>query len=329
LDPHLPVAGGTHSARQEAAYNRQRAKSPSGAELENELVKQLIDGASHPDFPHIIALEWYYDNQNQHLGKGDVVYSNFPFLFDLPILFLALREVPAKVLIIECKGITGDRTKKRRKVKEQLESSMAAWRKQRPLDEIWGCIYTNENPDWWNDMKKFDDITIQPLSIELLPVTAWAKIYKPQMPPALWEILLDDQIRKNRQRCSICHCHSKHPLVLHQRWFTRPPKLLFIGFEALCRNCHDVKHAGRSRACGIDILPHLQRVNNCPEINARACVAAAGEKWSYESTEFPSWEIDSTAFDQLPLVIQWKSENPRSTIKFGSLCCIFDSVQKR
>ena len=67
------------------------------------------------------------------------------------------------------------------------------------------------------------------------------------MPTELWREIWKDASRRSGYCCAICnHPPRGHPLVVHQVWhFDNLAKIAkFQFFEALCINCHDVKHYG-------------------------------------------------------------------------------------
>jgi hypothetical protein len=124
---------------------------------EENLMKSLTTGPRHPEFPHIVATEWFYVNNFSHLGKGDIVFANF----SAPMGSILQDHNAGRVLIVELKCInTTNATAKRKKVKDQVNSSMQAWRNRFPLDEVKGCYFTNENPQWWESIQNLDEITV-------------------------------------------------------------------------------------------------------------------------------------------------------------------------
>eukprot|EP00027_Filamoeba_sp_ATCC50430_P019438 CAMPEP_0168540958 /NCGR_PEP_ID=MMETSP0413-20121227/560_1 /TAXON_ID=136452 /ORGANISM="Filamoeba nolandi, Strain NC-AS-23-1" /LENGTH=189 /DNA_ID=CAMNT_0008570739 /DNA_START=1932 /DNA_END=2502 /DNA_ORIENTATION=+ len=128
------------------------------------------------------------------------------------LLFEEFVPVPMKVLVVELKGIAGNKKgSKRTKVKEQLQNSMAAWRKKRPLDEIWGCIYTNETK--WEELIRFDEVKVEPkLNFELVPRGAWGKNYRASIPLQLWKTLLEEY--KAEQRTDVIYANGKKKKIL-------------------------------------------------------------------------------------------------------------------
>jgi hypothetical protein len=331
----------TYTSMVDTALQIQQKGSPISAELENVLTKDLLESQRHPDFPYVIAVEWYYDPINQQLGKGDIVFSNRPFpssKYELLFTDKDMKRSSFKVLIIEVKGISGAHCRiKRRKVEQQLENSMHAWRKQRPNDDIWGCIYSNENTEWWTNMKRFEqNVQSQSdkLCIELVPLGVWSRNYKPSMPLKLWRILLEKYKEEADHRCEICEWResSKSPerLILHQRWITKRGtkqnsvgSLIFLDFEVLCWKCHDCKHSEWSRLEGREaqMIRHFSEVNQYHDLSmAATMITFAKQKGLGESIGTTQWVVDSSKFDEIKEVKLWRSQHPYDVIKFGSLC---------
>lgn len=346
------------------ALQIQQKESPTNAHLENELTRDLLKKQRHPDFPYVIAVEWYHDPYCEQVGKGDVVFANKPFPSShYQQLFRdeELKKSPLKVLIVEVKGIgsTGKRIK-RRKVEEQIEKSMKAWRVMRPNDEIWGCIYSDEQKDWWSHLERYDELqsSRDRLCVELVPQGAWSKNFKPRMPVDLWHLLLERYKREANYSCEICDwsessdtpAHQSR-LILHQRWVTRGGSgqdagdgssshrphhrsvattttatttgtLVFLDFEILCWDCHDCKHWGWASAEGRarQMIMHYSQVNGYDTGTAVSMIQLAAQKFHSDSSRATGWVVDTRRFDAIPEVVQWKQQHPEHTIKFGSLC---------
>lgn len=293
---------------------------------ERALVKPLILGIRanlHPDFPYILAVEWYYDDNIKHLGQGDLVFSSFYFP---PSEWAKIANdpnyaAPMKVLIVEAKH-----EKKHNKglVGSQLDNSMAAWRKKRAQDEIWGAVVTQKNiANWWKDLRSFDDVKLTILQLEPVPSSMWQKKNRSRFPTKLWSALVAFHAKKSSSRCEICRW-SDDKLVLHQRWtLGRSETLCFLGFELLCLQCHDVKHPGRAGLSGRDIKPHLAKVNNWSGEDAEIQIGMALGQWSvYNQVKIN--RITSELFDRHEVVVEWKEKHPSEVVEFGSLCCRFD-----
>lgn len=329
----------TYSSMISTALEIQKEEFPSSAITENELTRGLLDGQRHPDFPHVIAVEWFHVPKLSQHGRGDIVFANFPFPPNLQeeLFTPEFAGLIFKVLIVEVKGIEGqNKGVKRRKVEEQLFASMSAWRKQRPKDEIWGCIYSNENVNWWNDLQSYDKIRVHhPLTLELVPRGAWGKNYRPSMPLALWRAILQYYKQKTKNRCEVCSWNetnvSEKKLVLHQRWITSKRRgkadLIFLGFQLLCWSCHDCKHFGWSQieGRGVDAIFHMMEINNWSPTEVEIHLETAAQKERHEAFDGSvviNWNVVYDSFNSHPVVREWMLQHPDYPIRFGSMCLL-------
>ena len=80
------------------------------------------------------------------------------------------------------------------------------------------------------------------LTIEPIPYTSRLASLAKLLPPEQWDTLRRAVYRRARYHCQICgrkgriHCHEKW-LYNEQTGYQ-----WLMGFEALCKNCHDTKH---------------------------------------------------------------------------------------
>jgi hypothetical protein len=323
-----PIEVGEHYLRNMVScleLNAQSAPNPQ----EKEMTDELILFCRHPDFPHIVAVEWFYDANNEMKGKGDLVYSNFYFppsalnqLLENP----AYNELPLKILVVEVKHLSRN-NKGYEKV--QVMNSMTAWRERRVRDEIWGTTVTQNN----NGLACFatifplDEIRVNALQMEPVPSSLWAIAKKNQsnrFPRELWEELILFS-KAQRNRCNICSAFGD--LVLHQKWLRTTVSeafvLKFLGFELLCHGCHDVKHPGRAYLAGRDILQHLIAVNNWTHDDGENQIKQIFIKWNLEN-KFRIDQVDVSLFESHEVVLKWKETHPDDRVYFSSYCCKFD-----
>ena len=100
---------------------------------------------------------------------------------------------------------------------------------------------------------------------------------------------------QNSHKCEICSGKGyRHPVECHEKWHynfeTNVQKL--IGLEALCPNCHKVKHIGLalSQGRGDRSIKHLMKVNGISENEAIAYIEQVFQDWEYKS-QF-NWILD-------------------------------------
>ena len=156
----------------------------------------------------------------------------------------------------------------------------------------------------------------KPLTIELVPRTCWYSNVRSEVPAAVWEKLKRRTSQLAGNHCEICGGRGpKWPVECHEVWlFVTPPSSqvassspnqgrvqLLIGLQALCPDCHLVKHIGRAQVTGHGerALRHLAKVNGWSLEDAELYVEAAFEEWSRRSSV--DWTLDISWLDELSL----------------------------
>lgn len=112
---------------------------------------------------------------------------------------------------------------------------------------------------------------------------AWKKAIRP------------DALAQSGQRCAVCGSDER-PLTCHEKWKydDKQRTSTLEGFEAHCRNCDSVAHAGRAinEGYGEIVLAHLCRVNGCKPEEAAHILVKAFQKWDERSEK--EWNIAVT-----------------------------------
>ena len=134
-----------------------------------------------------------------------------------------------------------------------------------------------------------------PLQIELIPRTSFFKNVRSEVSQREWDTLRKKVYKRNNHKCEICNGKGyRHPVECHEKWHynfeTNVQKL--IGLEALCPNCHKVKHIGLalSQGRGDRSIKHLMKVNGISENDAIAYIEQVFQDWEYKS-QF-NWILD-------------------------------------
>jgi len=80
------------------------------------------------------------------------------------------------------------------------------------------------------------------LTIEPIPYASRLATLANLLPPEQWDTLRRAVYRRARYRCQICGREGK--MYCHEGWHFNEEKgnQFLLGFKALCKRCHDVKH---------------------------------------------------------------------------------------
>jgi len=137
------------------------------------------------------------------------------------------------------------------------------------------------------------------LSIELVPETSWYNNVRSQVPYSIWQRIRRKSFHEANHKCDVCGSPNeiidrKSTLECHEIWkYDESHKIQWlVGFQALCPDCHKVKHAGRSTALGEydKVIKQLMSVNEMTESEATAYYQTSFKVWLYRSTWV--WQID-------------------------------------
>lgn len=135
------------------------------------------------------------------------------------------------------------------------------------------------------------------LLVELVPQTSWGSNLRSRLPKAEWDRFRKEAYRLANHKCEICGgVGPRWPVEAHEVWEyddeTHIQKLVRI--EAICPNCHGVRHFGRSQAVGNGevALRHLMATNGWSVKQAVEHVNKAFRVWEERSGQ--EWTLDLT-----------------------------------
>ena len=136
------------------------------------------------------------------------------------------------------------------------------------------------------------------LNIELVPSTSWYDNLRKCISGYDWDKIRKKAYANASYKCEICG--EKTPLHCHERWNYDDEKLLqkLEGFEAICVNCHMIKHIGfsmhteegRNQFDRDELITHFCKVNNCSKNDFMRYEEEAFEIWRKRSQY--QWEVD-------------------------------------
>ena len=140
------------------------------------------------------------------------------------------------------------------------------------------------------------------LTIELVPSTTWGENLRSLLSKSEWDRIRKSVYEKAQNKCEICGgVGPRWPVECHEIWYyEEESKTQYLrGFVALCPNCHQVKHMGRTMSIGkgLQATKHLAKVNGWSLQDARYYIEVMFEVWHRRSQE--NWKLD----------ISWLNEN--------------------
>ena len=119
------------------------------------------------------------------------------------------------------------------------------------------------------------------LTFEMVPEECWYSNLRSVLKPADW-----DRVRRYAYacaggKCSICGASGR--LEAHEQWSYDEGKALqkLENVIALCRNCHEVKHIGRTYMVGrgAEAMEHFMKVNGCSQMEYHDALSATNEEY--------------------------------------------------
>ena len=125
------------------------------------------------------------------------------------------------------------------------------------------------------------------LEIELIPEKSWGRSLANILPQPVWDTLRREVYAEFGYSCAICSTDDKE-LHCHEVWEYKGKIQFLKGFQCLCRDCHNIKHWGRTiyllhdgkfTQDYIDSLrKHFCEVNQCTEMDMIRHIVEAGDK---------------------------------------------------
>ena len=131
------------------------------------------------------------------------------------------------------------------------------------------------------------------LSLELIPEQNWGLSLANKLPKPVWNWFRKKVYLKFHYVCAICgspgemHCHEVWEWNQKRKW------QILKGAQCLCRDCHHIKHWGRTIAefhkgtLTADYIKkltqHFCTVNNCTEVEFEVHKLEARELWASRS----------------------------------------------
>jgi hypothetical protein len=116
------------------------------------------------------------------------------------------------------------------------------------------------------------DSPMTTLELELVPSTSWGDNLRSRLSRSEWDVVRRTTYRKANFICEICGgVGPRHPVEAHEVWSYDDVNHVqtLVGMIALCPNCHQAKHIGRTLSVADEatqdrVLQHIMRVNRWP-----------------------------------------------------------------
>lgn len=132
------------------------------------------------------------------------------------------------------------------------------------------------------------------LTFELVPEECWQSNLRSALPKEIWDKIRYGAYARAKGKCMICGGYTKR-LEAHEQWrYDVKRKLQKLEtVVALCKNCHEVKHIGRTCMIGKgdEAMEHFMRVNGCTQSEYHQALGKANEEHK-RLNEVEGWTTD-------------------------------------
>jgi len=133
------------------------------------------------------------------------------------------------------------------------------------------------------------------LGIELVPQTAFFQNLRSELSSRDWDILRRQVYAAAGNKCEVCGGRGRrHPVEAHEVWDYDEDNAVqrLVRLEALCPDCHMVKHFGLAQIQGREnkARAHLAKVNSWGKKQVDDHIREAFETWHRRSDIH--WKLD-------------------------------------
>ena len=153
------------------------------------------------------------------------------------------------------------------------------------------------------------------LEVEPIPERNWGKSLANLLPPPVWDTLRREVYRKFNYQCCICGAVDVE-LHCHEKWSYKGNAQTLVGFQCLCKDCHAIKHWGRTIKAYHDgeysrdyieyLRKHFCEVNSCTEEDMTNHIVEKGEENLRRSRK--KYRIDFGLFAPEKVVRVWRKQ---------------------
>ena len=139
------------------------------------------------------------------------------------------------------------------------------------------------------------------LQIELVPDSCWYSNLRSILTPTQWNAVRKSAYAKANGKCMICGAPASR-LEAHERWSYNEDARIQKHEEviAVCKNCHEVIHIGRTQLTGKgrEAEEHFMNVNGCTYAEYRKALGRANEEHRRRNT-VAEWKLDLSVLPAL------------------------------
>lgn len=135
----------------------------------------------------------------------------------------------------------------------------------------------------------------QILTVELVPQSAWGVNLRSELSQEDWDKLRKMTYEDAAYHCEVCGGQGpNHPVECHEVWEYDDEKHIqkLLGLIALCPDCHEVKHFGRTQKVGREkqAIAHMMKVNDWTKGQTISHIRKAAKLWKERSLH--KWILD-------------------------------------
>ena len=137
------------------------------------------------------------------------------------------------------------------------------------------------------------------LKIELVPASSWWNNLRKSLPRREWDKIRKKSYEDSGNRCAVCNWEGT--LNCHEIWDYDDEKNIqtLVGFTALCRRCHHIKHIGLAGILAQEgrLIEHFMEVNDCSKDDFIAHREEAFKIW--EERSLRTWTVEFGQYEYL------------------------------
>lgn len=139
------------------------------------------------------------------------------------------------------------------------------------------------------------------ITLDLIPKTCWDLNLRQILTAKSWDFIRKQAYSEANYQCSICS--SKGRLEAHESWDFSNGIISLRKIEALCVQCHQVRHFGLSQIRGLEseCINHMMKTNNWDMQQIRNHIKESFQIYNMRSQNIWKLEIKNILSDNVQL----------------------------